>query len=199
MSCALRELLCDNAAGDAVAGVAGRIGLVVVGFGVDYDGGAAVAEQRMRAVAEGYVVVLELRAGVAFLIDGEVLHVAGVVAIGIVESVLPGFGVEVRAGGFEVRGIALGVLMKVDGVLAWRKIVQVKLQGDAASLLPERDGADVFALGVFEVDFGFGGAGEGGHPENGGEGDEGKSKMFHAGNYSEFCPCKTTVAAMDDV
>ena len=45
-----------------------------------------------------------------------------------------------RAGGFEVGGIALGVLMKVDGVLAGRKIVKVKLETDSGSLLPEHDG-----------------------------------------------------------
>lgn len=47
----LLVLLCDYAAGYAVAGVAGGIGLHVVGFGVDDDCGAAVAEERVRAIA----------------------------------------------------------------------------------------------------------------------------------------------------
>ena len=59
------ELLCDFSAGYAVAGVAGGIGFVIVGFGVDDDRGAAVAEQRVCAIAEGYVVVLELQIGYA--------------------------------------------------------------------------------------------------------------------------------------
>jgi hypothetical protein len=38
-------LLCDYAAGYAVAGISGGIGLHVVGFGVNYDRRAAVAEE----------------------------------------------------------------------------------------------------------------------------------------------------------
>ena len=39
--------LADDAAGDAVAGVAGRIALVVVRLGVDHERGAVVVEQRI--------------------------------------------------------------------------------------------------------------------------------------------------------
>jgi len=126
-----RKLLRDYAAGDAVAGVAGGIGLHVVGFGVDDDRGAAVAEEGMRAVAESYVFVLQGRVGFAFHVDGEVQHVAGVVAFGIIESVLLAIGIEMRAGGFEVGRIALRVLVEVDGVLAGRQVVKMKLEGNA--------------------------------------------------------------------
>src|SRR5580658_1851734 len=76
------ELLCDFSAGYAVAGVARGIGFVIVGFGVDDDRGAAVAEQRVGAIAEGYVVVLELQIGFAVRVDREILHVTGVMAFG---------------------------------------------------------------------------------------------------------------------
>ncbi len=85
----------------------------------------------MRAVAEGYVFVLDGRIGFAFHVNDEVLHVTGVVAFRIVESVLLAIRIEMRAGGFEVWRIALGTLMEVDGVLAGRQIVEMKLEGNA--------------------------------------------------------------------
>ena len=39
-----RELLRDHAAGDAVAGVAGGVGFLIIGFRVDDEGRASVAE-----------------------------------------------------------------------------------------------------------------------------------------------------------
>ena len=45
---ALAAALLDHAAGDAVAGVAGRIALVVVGLGVDHERRAVVIEHRVR-------------------------------------------------------------------------------------------------------------------------------------------------------
>jgi hypothetical protein len=56
----------------------------------------------------------------------------------------------VRAGGFEVGAIALGILMEVDGVFAGREAVEMKLKGHARSLLGENDRAYGFALRVFE-------------------------------------------------
>jgi|SRR5208337_62567 len=154
---ATQTLLRYYAAGDAVAGVTSGIGLHVVGFRVDNDRGAAVAEKRMRAVAEGHVFVFHGGIGFAFHVNREVRHVAGVMAFGVVETVLLAVGIEMRAGGFEVWRIALGILMEVDGVLAGRQIVKMKLEGNTGSLLRESDRADGFALGVCEFDLlGFG-------------------------------------------
>ena len=94
---------------------------------MDHQRGAAVAEQRMGAVTESHLFILELGIGLALSIDGKVLHIPGVVAIGIVESVLLALGIEMPAGGLEVGAIALGRLMKVDSVLARRKIVKLEL------------------------------------------------------------------------
>jgi hypothetical protein len=186
MSRSTAGLLGDYAAGYAVAGVAGRIGLHVVGFGVDYDRGAAIAEERVRAVPESYVFILKSGAGFAFHVDGEVLHVAGVVAFGIIEAVLLSVRIKMRAGRFEIGSIALGVLMKVDGVLARRKIVKLKLEADARAFLPEGDRAYGFALSVLDFDFSFGGAGKRGDGEQGCDGDEGKRLMFHVGIIANF-------------
>jgi hypothetical protein len=154
------NLLCDHAAGDAVSGVAGGVGLHIVGFGVDHDGGAAVAEQRVGAFAEGDVIILQHCLSVSFSVDGEVLHVTGVVAFGIIESVLLAFWIEMRSGRFEVGSVALGVLVEVDGVLAGRQIVKHQLEADARGVRHNDDRSDVFALSVLKVDFGFGCAGK---------------------------------------
>src|ERR1700676_2854674 len=125
-----QTLLRDCAAGDAISGSSGWIGLVIVCLGVDDDCGASVAEERVRVGAESDVLVLDLRIGFALGVDGEVFHVAGVMAFGIVESVLFGFGIEVRTGGFEIRRIAFGILMKVNSVLARGKAVKMQLEGN---------------------------------------------------------------------
>ena len=101
---------------------------------MDDDGSAAVAKERVWAIGEGDVVVFERHVSFAFYVDDEILHVAGVVALGIFESVLFAVRIEMRAGGFEVGCIALRVLMEVDGMLAGREIVQVELEADAGSL-----------------------------------------------------------------
>src|SRR5580700_7770283 len=94
-SAATFELLGDYAAGDAIAGVAGGIGLHVIGFGVDDNRRAAVAEQRVAiGTLEGNVFVHEADLGPAFGVDRKILHVAGVVAFGIIESVFFVFGIE---------------------------------------------------------------------------------------------------------
>jgi len=129
------ELFGDHAAGDAIAGVAGGIGLHIIGFGVNDDGGATVAEEGMGAVGKGDVFVVHAEFGFAFRIDGKVEHVAGVVAFGIVQAVFLAVGIEVRAGGFEVWSIALGILMKVNGMRAEGKIVKLKPEVDTRSLL----------------------------------------------------------------
>jgi hypothetical protein len=125
------ELLRYYAAGDAVAGVSGGIGLHVVSFGVDDDGGASIGEQRVRPLAEGYVFVLDAGVRFSLRIDGKVQHIAGVMAFRIVESMLFAVGIKVRAGRLEIGSITLWVLMKVDGVLAGRQIMEMQLEADA--------------------------------------------------------------------
>src|SRR6266478_6290927 len=82
----------NDAAGDAVAGVAAGVGLHVVQLLVDDDGGAPVGDD---AVGGGGVEgeVVELEGGVADVAfpDGDVLgKIAGVVAHGILKAVLLG-------------------------------------------------------------------------------------------------------------
>src|ERR1700722_3241766 len=94
--------------------------------------------------------------GLALSADSEVFHITGVVTVAIIETVLLAIGIEVSTGGFEVGAFALRDLMKVDGVFSGREIVEFELERDARSLIPQDDITDVFALSIFEFDFGFG-------------------------------------------
>src|SRR5271165_6730535 len=109
-------------------------------------------------------------------------------ALGIFEAMLLAFGIEMRARGFKVGRIAFGVLVKVYGMLAWRKIVHVNLQRDAGSFLRQRDRANGFALSILEFDlgFGFGSARESENNQGGDRGQGGDAYCFHAWDYSEF-------------
>src|ERR1051326_6654543 len=82
------SLLRDDAAGDAIAGVAGRVGLHVVGLGVNHERRAGAAEERVGAVAERHQLVRERLRRRAGLQHGEVVHVAGVRTLRIHRAVL---------------------------------------------------------------------------------------------------------------
>jgi len=151
---------------------------------VDYDRSAAIAEERVGAVAERHIFILQFRIGLAFGVDGEVQHVAGMMALGVLQAVLLAVGIEMRAGRLEVGGVAFGVLMEVNGVFAGGKIVQAKLQAYTWPLLPECDRPNGLALGVFDFDLGFGCAREGENDHCDGRGQRGEDYRFHAGDYS---------------
>lgn len=127
---------------------------------------SAIAEQRVAvgAISKEHVIVSQLELGDALFVDAEVHHVAGVVPFGILKAVLFSVGIEVWARGLEVRTIALGVLMKVNGVSARRQVMQVKVKPYpraflAGSALHYRDRAHALALGIFHLDHSCGRAG----------------------------------------
>src|ERR1700690_2287646 len=72
---AASKLLRDDAAGDALAGIARGVGLHVIGLGVNDDGCAPVAEERVRIGGEIHVFVQDggLRCSVGR--DHEVRHI----------------------------------------------------------------------------------------------------------------------------
>lgn len=150
------------------------------------NGGATVAKERVGAIAQGYVFVFKRDVGLTCRADDNVLHVAGVVAVGILQSMLLVFRIEVRAGRLEVGSFALGVLMKVNAVLARRKVMQLNLEPNPCALLPQNNRADRFALSVFEFDFSFGGAWERADGQDCNNRDGGKSWIFHAEIISNF-------------
>ena len=74
---------------------------------MNHQGRTAIAEQGMTVVAEGYVFVHNPEFSFAFGVYREVVHVAGMVAIGILQAVLLSVWIEVRTSRLEVRRIAL--------------------------------------------------------------------------------------------
>ncbi len=74
----------------------------------------------MAVFAERHVFILCFEMRFAVRAHGEVGVVAGMVAFGILQSMLLAIRIEVGSRGLEVRGIALRVLMKVDGMISGR-------------------------------------------------------------------------------
>src|SRR5579863_803876 len=133
---------------------------------MDDQRSSAIAEERMvvGSVSEDDVIVSQLELGRALFIDAEVHHVAGVVAVGILQAVLFSIGIEVWARRLEIRTIALCVLMEVNAVSAGRQVMQIKVEPYARALLAGsaldyRDRAHALALGIFHLDHSFGCAG----------------------------------------
>ena len=142
----------DDAAGDAIACVSGGVGLHVVGLFVDDDGGASVGDDAVGGGGvKGEIVNFEGGLAEVTFADSDVLRkVAGVVAHGILKAVLFVLGIEVWAGGLEVRGVAQGLGVDVDGMLADGKILEVELDDEPALCLLKGGGACVLAGAGFE-------------------------------------------------
>src|SRR5271154_6830528 len=175
----------DDAAGDPVAGVAGGVGLHVVGLLVDHDGGATVGDDAVRGGGvEGEVGDLEGGLSDVAFADGDVLgQVAVVVAHGVEGAVLLVVRIEVAASGLEVRCVAEGFLVDVDGVLAYGEVFEAEFDGELAFFLLEGCGAGVLACAGLEGDdegvLGFGERGDGEETEGEGGWDEGGGGEAH--------------------
>src|SRR6202451_1253874 len=110
----------------------------------------------MSVSAEVYILVGEADFRLSVGAYGEVGHVAGMVAIGVVEAVLLAVRIEMRACGLKVWRIAFRNLMEVNRVLARRQIFEVEVQTYSASLVfIQDDGAHTFALGIRHVNYCF--------------------------------------------
>jgi len=144
-------LLCNHAAGDAVAGIARGVGLLVVGLGVHHDCRASVAEQRMAVAAERNVFILPPEMCFAIGGYGKVWTIPSMVAFRIFQTMLLVVGIEMASCGLEVRGFALCVLMKVDGMFAGRQILESDFHPDSRGGFPQSRGAYDLPLGILEL------------------------------------------------
>ncbi len=137
----------DDTAGDAVAGVAGGVGLHVVSLFVNDDGSAAVGDDAVRCGGvEGDVVDVEGGlAEVAFTDDYILREVAGMMAHRVLEAVLLVVGVEVGASGLEVRTVAQGFGVDVNAMLANGEVLEVKFDLNALFGGAEGRGSSVVA------------------------------------------------------
>ncbi len=140
---------------------------------------APLREQRVRTVFESHIAIFQLDIGFAISADREVLHIPGMVAVGTIEPVLLALGIEVSARRFEVGPLAFRNRMEVDGMLSGSQIVEFEFEGDARSLIPDKDISNGFSLSIFEFDFGLGRAPgrQGNQREEQSEGERGK--VFH--------------------
>src|SRR5207247_4804404 len=84
----------------------------------------------------------------------------GVVAFGILQSVLFIIGIEMRAGRLEIGWIALRILVDVDGMFSRWQIVQVEPDHHALFALIHNRRTYALALRVLQFDRNFGSAGE---------------------------------------
>ncbi len=116
---------------------------------MDHQSCSAIAEHGMRAGDKTHVFVDDHKLGLAFLVDGEIVHVARVRAVGILQAVLLAVGVEVRAGGLEIGRVALCILVDMDSVLPWGKLLEIELDLDAFGCRFEGGCSDALAFGIF--------------------------------------------------
>src|SRR5256885_15169644 len=85
--------------------------------------------------------------------DRDVLHIAGMVSLGTLQSMFLVIWIEVRSRRLEIWSIALCILVNVDGVLTRRQILRVNF--DVHALLPsrrDRGRAHVRALAILQLD-----------------------------------------------
>ena len=80
-------------------------------------------------------------------------HVAGMASFGVLGSMLFAVGIEVSAGGLEIRPIAFRILMYMDGMLAFGKIHQVQLDLDPVACGSEDGRSRILTLAGLEVHF----------------------------------------------
>jgi hypothetical protein len=152
------RLFRDHTAGDPVASIPCRIGLHVIRLGVNHQCRSAIAEQGVAVVAESDVLVHYPELGCALGAYVEVVHVAGMVAFGILQAMLLALGIEVRSGRLEIRRVALRLLMKVQRMLPRGQAVEAELHGHArrCSLARQHCCPYALALSVFQCDRGLG-------------------------------------------
>ncbi len=144
----------DDAAGGAGSGVAGGLGLEIVGADVEDDG---AADDRVFAF-EGDVGVDEFGADVSFGVDFDVSEIAGVAGVGIGGAVVGAVGIKMAAGGGGVGGGAVAVFVDMESAGAGfaLDIGQLDVHADAFIDAGEGDGAlGGVALGGGEGGDGF--------------------------------------------
>lgn len=150
---AYRSLLRDCAAGDARAGVARRVGLHVVGRGMNDQRSSAVAENGVRTSTHRYIGSDRcfLRGPVGCY--RKVLHIAGVRALRVLQPVLLLLRIEMPARRRESWNLALRVLMNMNGVLAGRQILQIQCDlHSIRAIRGKRSSSDTLALSILEID-----------------------------------------------
>ncbi len=116
-----------HSTGDAVTGVSSRIGFHVVGLGMDNECRSPIGENGVVVLLPIHISVGRLRFRFAVSVHGEVLHVAGVMAVRIIKPVLLVVRIEMGTRRLEIRWITPCILVNVDGMLSGWQIMHVEL------------------------------------------------------------------------
>ena len=91
-------LLCYHSTGNTVTGISGRIGLHIVGVGMDNQCCSAIAKNRVAIRSPVHILVDNFGPGLALSVHSEVGQVASVVALRILKPVFLNVWIEMSAG-----------------------------------------------------------------------------------------------------
>src|SRR5919204_3411580 len=141
-----KALLLDHAAGDPVAGIAGRLRFVIVRLRVDHQRSSFIGEKRIRTFAQRDTRITHRCLRSSVLKNSEVGHVAGVRTLRVLQAVLFVTGIEVWARRSERRRIAYRVLMDVDGVAPGRQVLPIEFDRNSIRLAAAGDRRLAYAL-----------------------------------------------------
>ena len=121
---------------------------------MDHQCGSTIAEngilrcpKRQVRVSNNHVL------GFAIVIDDEIRYVSRVWTLRVIKAMLLAFRIEMRAGGFEVRGIAPGILVNMQGMLTGRQIVNIQFDLDPLCRPFQVSAAHLFATSILQFDF----------------------------------------------
>ena len=117
-----------------------------------------IAENRVTVVAQRHIRRNHCCLGSAIRTNSEILHIACVRSLRVLQPVMLAVWIEMRTSGSESRGIAFRNLVNVDRVLAGRQILEIQFN---VHTMP-RTGGDrrqnrspgAFPLGVLQLDSG---------------------------------------------
>jgi len=122
-----RALLRDHPAGHSRPGITGRIALHIIGHGMYNKRSPTPRENRMGVVTHGDA--RRDHGGLCSSIrrHSKVRHVAGMWTLRVHQTMVLHVRIEVPAGRGKSRAFALRGAVNVNGVFAWRQILQVEI------------------------------------------------------------------------
>src|SRR5579863_10738700 len=120
---------------------------------MDHQRRPPIAEHRVLVFsrAQVHIAIADACLDRAVRTHGEVRHVAGMMTIRTLQSMLFPIRIEVRPRRLEVRSIAFCILVNVDGMLARRQVLHVELDIHSRSSGLNHGGTRAFARAVLEL------------------------------------------------
>ena len=141
----------NQTAGRAVAGVAGRIGHVVVEAGMNHQSAAVGIKGGRRACFERDRIGQSFKTARAVLGDEHVRQIAGVRAVGIFQPVLSLLGVKVPARAGECRPFTFTDRMDVNRVQAGCQTLNFQAHEHTVWFFTKACSTDDFAVFIFQL------------------------------------------------